>query len=119
MGGKSDGDVVPVVTVDTSDIVSRNFRDFMAAKMHDILDGFAITNALFALTESKLSEDLRRDGFVNAAESASRHGYRPDQVLGLLRFLVAQGLFKERGEFFPTPYGDAVLSPPSIGRLWL
>src|SRR5262249_45580113 len=64
-------------------------------------------------------KDLQTDGAIDAQASAARHGYQPDQVLGLLRYLTTQDVFKERERFYPTPYADAVFSRASVGRLWL
>jgi len=110
---------VPLHFVKTSQAASRNIRDFAASKLADAMNGFAFVNALFALVESKLWDDLREHGSLDARASAAKHGYHEDQVLGLLRYLVTQDVFKERDRFYPTPFSEAVFSRPALGRLWL
>jgi hypothetical protein len=109
----------PVTSIETSEDVSRSIRDYYASKMHDAVNGFALTNALFAFVEAGLLDDLNRDGYIDAASAAERHGYKPDQLLGLLRYLTSQDVFKERDRFYATPFGDAVFSKAAVGRLWL
>jgi hypothetical protein len=107
----------PVKTIKTSEVVSRNIRDYYASKVHEAINGYALTNAIFAFTTSPLWDDLKRDGSIDAKESAARHNLVEDQVVGLLRYLTSQDVFKERERFYQTPFGDAVLSGPAVGRV--
>ena len=109
----------PVHAVDTGPRADQLLRDVLAGGMGVAVQGFALGTAMFSFTESKLIDDVARDGAINAKASADAHHYDHWQVLGLLRFLVTQGLFAEElGETFrPTPKGTAALSPTSLAAL--
>jgi SAM-dependent methyltransferase len=109
----------PVHAVDTGPRADQLLRDVMASGMSVAVQGFALGTAMFAFSESKLIDDLQATGSLNAKAAAERHGYDHTQTLGLLRFLVTQGLFAEEvGETFrPTPKGTSALSPPSLAAL--
>jgi len=62
---------VPVTPVKTSESVSRSMRDYYASRMHDALGGFAFVSAVFAFVESKLWDDLKADGSIDAAARTS------------------------------------------------
>ena len=83
------------------------------------VQGFALSTAMFAFSESKLLGDLAEHGAIQVREAAERNGYDYVQTLGLLRFLATQGLFvEERGETFRlTPKGTAATSATSLAAV--
>ena len=109
----------PVHAVETGPRADELLRDVAAGGIAVAVQGFALGAAMYTFTESKLLDDVRSDGAVNAKEAADRHGYDAHQTLGLLRFFVTQGLFTEEsgGTFRPTPRGHAALSPPSVAAV--
>ena len=102
---------VSVTPVNTGAAVSQQVRDIAASKIHDAISGFALTNALFTLIESKLFADLQA-GPVSAETAAAAHKYDYGHTVGLLRFLVTQDILKEDpGERFRlTPVGESTLA---------
>src|SRR5687768_16591219 len=99
----------PVHAVETGPKADQLLRDVMASGMSVAVQGFALGAAMFAFTESKLITDLEANGSLHAKAAADNYGYDHVQTLGLLRFLVTQGLFaEETGEVFRlTPKGTA------------
>jgi SAM-dependent methyltransferase len=109
----------PVQAVETGPEADALLRDVMASGMAVAAQGFALGAAMFTFTESKLIHDLATEDHLVARAAAERHGYDHAQTLGLLRFLVTQGLFvEEPGEAFRlTPKGTAAMSPPSLAAI--
>jgi phenylpyruvate C(3)-methyltransferase len=108
---------VPVEPIAVDAQSHAHVRDLMAADTFNIVNGFALAQAIFALGESPLLAEVERDGLVRAGEAASAHGLDPRHTVGLLRYLATQDLFKEEeGQvFWLTPRGRAALSPGSLG----
>ncbi len=110
----------PVHAVETGEQANLLLRDVLASGMGAAVQGFALAAAMFTFSESKLLTDVHtRGGFLQAKEAATRNGYDYFQTLGLLRFLVTQGLFaEESGEVFRlTPKGSAAVGPTSLAAL--
>ncbi|CAN5483273.1 hypothetical protein BH11MYX1_BH11MYX1_33100 [soil metagenome] len=114
-----DQDHWPVHAVETGPRADQLLRDGMASGMSVAVQGFALGTAMFAFSESKLIGDLETHGELQAKSAAERNHYDYPQTLGLLRFLVTQGLFSEEaGEVFrPTPKGTAATSATSLAAL--
>lgn len=110
---------VPVEPIAVDAQSHANVRDMMAADTFNIVNGFALAQAIFTFSCSPLIEDAERDGFVRAEEAARAHELDHRHTLGLLRFMATQDLLKEeQGEsFWLTPRGRAALSPAALG--WL
>jgi SAM-dependent methyltransferase len=91
----------------------------MASGIPAAVQGFALGIAMFTFSESKLLDDLATNGFLQAKQAAERHGYDHFQTVGLLRFLVTQGLFAEDSDetFRLTPKGTAAVSPTSLAAI--
>ena len=87
----------------------------MASGMSVAVQGFALGAAMLTFTESKLFGDLEAHGLLHAKEAAALHDYDHFHTVGLLRFLVTQGLFVEEPNetFRLTPKGTAAMSPTS------
>jgi SAM-dependent methyltransferase len=109
----------PVQAVETGAKADQLLRDVLAGGIAVAVQGFALGAAMFTFSESKLITDLEQRGSLQAKETAERNGYDYIHTLGLLRFLVTQGLFaEESGENFRlTPKGTAAMSPTSLAAL--
>jgi SAM-dependent methyltransferase len=109
----------PVHAVETGARAHELLNDAAAGGIVAAVQGYALATAMFTFAESKLLDDLQVAGSLQARESAERHGYDHHQTLGLLRFLVTQGLFGEEvGERFrPTPKGQAAIAPTSLAAI--
>jgi len=110
---------VPVEPIAVDPQSHAHVRDMMAADTFNIVNGFALAQAIFAFSCSPMLADAERDGFVAAEAAARTHDLVPRHAAGLLRFLATQDLFKEeQGEvFWLTPRGRAAFSPGALG--WL
>src|SRR5689334_9455604 len=85
----------PVHAVETGARAHELLNDAAAGGIVTAVQGYALATAMFTFSESKLLDDLEAAGSLQPRESAERHGYDAHQTLGLLRFLVTQGLFAE------------------------
>jgi hypothetical protein len=105
------------IPVPVGEAVTRNMNDLAASKVSEAIAGFTLSNALFTFIESKLLADLEKDGAIEAATSAARHGYVHMQVVGLLRYLTTQDLLREgpHERFRLSPLGEAALSKGAWG----
>jgi SAM-dependent methyltransferase len=109
----------PVHAVETGPRADQLLRDAAASGLPVAVQGFALAMAMFTFAESKLISDLAAHGSLQARQAAERNGYDYQQTLGLLRFLVTQGLFAEDVEetFRLTPKGSAAVSPASLAAV--
>lgn len=109
----------PVHAVETGPRADQLLRDVMASGMAVAVQGFALGAAMFTFSESHLITDLEKDGQLQAKQAAERNNYDHFQTLGLLRFLVTQGLLVEEPNetFRLTPKGTAAVSPTSLAAL--
>jgi SAM-dependent methyltransferase len=112
---------VPVESIEVDSQSNEHVRDLMAADTFNVVNGYALAQAIFTLSCSPLLADVERDGTVRADEAARAHELDHRHTIGLLRYLVTQDLFKEElGEVFRlTPRGRAALSPAALGWLRL
>ena len=108
---------LPTQPVPAGDAANAHLKTYMASKLKEVVNAYALCNALFTFTESKLLDDLRKDGWIDAAASAARHKYDPHQTLGLLRYLAMVDIFKEREKFIITPYGETVFSQLPVAKV--
>jgi len=94
--------------------------EVMGGRIHDVLNGYAICNALFAFLEAGLLEEVGTEGIFDLKTIAEKRKLDPHQLLGLFRYLALHDVFKERGgQFWITPVGKTLLSPGAVAVLEL
>jgi SAM-dependent methyltransferase len=108
---------VPVESVAVGEAAMALTRDMIAADTFGIVNGFVTAHALNTLGNAPFLTDLQNDGQLDPNAIVEKYKLQRRHVIGLLRFLVTQDLFKEElGEVFrPTPKGLAALSGASLG----
>jgi SAM-dependent methyltransferase len=82
-----------------------------------MVTNFGTAYALFTLVDSPLYGDLQRDGFIRVAAAVETHKLVERHVVGLLRFLVTQDIFKEEKNetFHLTPKGRSATARAPAG----
>jgi SAM-dependent methyltransferase len=108
---------VPVESVAVGDTALALARDQIAADTFNVVNGFAVAYALLALANAPFLGDLQRDHELTVQHAVEKYRLQHRHVVGLMRFLTTQDLFKEEiGEVFrPTPKGLASLAPTCLG----
>lgn len=92
-------------------------RDIFAAEIPMALIGFAYGYGLHTLANAPFFPDLERDSFVKVAPTVAKHKLVHRHVVGLLRFLATQDVFKEEANetFHLTPKGKAATARGAVG----
>ena len=110
---------VPISTIDSGKEANDLVRNVLAADMFSIVNGYALAQAIFAFSTSALYEAFKANGYVVVSEVVANNDLEPRHAVGLMRYLVTQGIFRESAKetFHPTPKGSATLSQGAMG--WL
>jgi SAM-dependent methyltransferase len=108
---------VPVEAIAVGPSGDAAMRDIFAAEIPMALIGFAYGYGLHTLAMSPFFADLERDKFIKVEPTVAKYKLVHRHVVGLLRFLATQDVFKEEANetFHLTPKGKAAVSKGSVG----
>jgi hypothetical protein len=92
----------------------------MAGRIHDLMNGYALVNALWAFLDGGLDQEISESAPIDPAAAAAKRKLDPHQLGGLLKFLALHDVLREReGKYWLAPTGRALLSPGSLAILHL
>jgi SAM-dependent methyltransferase len=92
----------------------------MASRIQESVNGFVLTNALFACVDTHLAEELCKAETFDPVEGAPRLKLDAHQLKGLCKYLVLQDVLAEKdGKYWLTPLGKNLFGVGARGFLEL